>query len=534
MPGNRIAIGGDRNGVDGQHRFYLDNICVKVLSYGKLTLSAPENLVLAATDKTIDATWDAVANTKAYVVEYKAKSAAEWTALPAVAETNVTIEGLAFETEYEVRVKATADDVESEYSAVAAIKTLAEIKKLGTPSDIVAVSGISTVTLTFPAVLNATAYEVYAGATKLDSVASEVEGVVTVIAYGLAQESTGSVQVKAVAEGVEASDLSAAVAYATGKMFKYESAGLEYKPTSLTIEWTDFVANHAYTVQLADASGVLGTWNVKFGTSSCVDGVGAQVPSRFTMGALTPSTEYTVSVKQQGADDVTYASTKFVTGAVRAAGAKDIYWQGFDDCFFGGDSHNLAYGVVSKDADALKLINWPTTTADIYANVVSLTSVDGPGSANRTSAIQSYCFADPECSLYGWTMAGSEVHTGYVKFGAGGTIGVVTTNVLGDKVLKADAPTACTVEFKLSPRSDTNACTKGVKLVVVHADGSETVAASNIDPLTDGNSYNYTWKKISIKDVQLLSTDKLRWAGDVEKATGNARFHLDDILVVAQ
>ena len=535
--GARIAIGGNRNGVSGQHRFYLDNIEVKVVSYGDLKLAAPKNVVITPTDTTAEVVWDKVNSAETYVVEYTntcdACGQPIWTALPATAELKANIEGLAFETEYSVRIKAVAGDVVSEYCEPVAFKTLAEIKKLKTPKDIVAKAGLTTVQLTFPAVTKAVDYEVYNAETKLASSFVEADAVVTLDVTGLAAKTAYALQVKAVgaADGeMEASDLSEVLNVTTGEISAYVSGGCEYKPTSLTAQWPDWRADHSYTIQLADASGVLGAWDVKFGGSSCVNGTsGYQVPTRFTMGGLTPETEYTLSVKANGAEDADYVSVVLKTGAVRTPGAKDVYWQGFDDCFFGGDSHNMGYGVVSADADALKLINWPTTTADLYANVVSKTSTNGPGSADRTAAIQSYCFADPECSLYNWTMAGCEVHTGYIKVGAGGTIGVVTTDVLGEK-----ANGACTVEFKVSPRSDTNACKALVKLVVVHADGTETVAASGLDVLTNGDSFNYTWKKLTVKDVTLLPTDKLRIAGDTEKASGAFRFHVDDILVVAQ
>lgn len=533
--GARIAIGGNRNGVSGQHRFYLDNIEIKVVSYGDLKLSAPKNVVVTPTDSTAEVVWDKVNSAEQYVVEYTnicdACGQPVWTALPATSELKAVIEGLNFETEYSVRVKAVAGDVQSEFCEPVAFKTLAEIKKLKAPKDVTTAVGVATVDLTFPAVTKATEYEVYNGETKLSSIFTEAEKVVSLIVYGLEAKTAYNLQLKAVAPGsdMEASDLSEAIAVTTGEISAYVSAGCEYKPTSLTAQWPDWRADHAYTIQLADASGVLGSWNVTYSTSSCVDGKGAQVPTRFTMGGLTPETEYTVSIKAKGAEDVVYASQVLKTTAARAAGAKDVYWQGFDDCFFGGDSHNLAYAVISASGDALKLIDWPMTTADLYANIVSMTSTNGPGSAERTSAIQTYCKADPECSLYNWTLAGSEVHSGYLKVGAGGTIGVITTDVLGEK-----ANGACDISFKVSPRSDANACAALVKLVIVHADGTETVAASGLDVLTNGDAFNYTWKTIEVKGVQLQPTDKLRIAGDTDAASGAFRFHVDDILVVAQ
>ena len=533
--GARIAIGGNRNGVSGQHRFYLDNIEIKVVSYGDLKLSAPKNVVVTPTDSTAEVVWDKVNSAEQYIVEYTntcdACGQPVWTALPATAELKAVIEGLTFETEYSVRVKAVAGDVQSEFCEPVAFKTLAEIKKLKAPKDVTTAVGVATVDLTFPAVTKATEYEVYNGETKLSSIFTEAEKVVSLTVYGLEAKTAYNLQLKAVAPGsdMEASDLSEAIAVTTGEISAYVSAGCEYKPTHLTAQWPDWRADHAYTIQLADASGVLGSWTVSFGTSSCVDGKGAQVPTRFTMGGLTPETEYTVSIKAKGAEDVVYASQVLKTTAARAAGAKDVYWQGFDDCFFGGDSHNLAYAVISASADALKLIDWPMTTADLYANIVSMTSTDGPGSANRTAAIQTYCKADPECSLYNWTLAGSEVHSGYLKVGAGGTIGVLTTDVLGEK-----ANGACDISFKVSPRSDGSVCAALVKLVIVHADGTETVAASGLDVLTNGDAFNYTWKTLEVKGVQLQPTDKLRIAGDTDAASGAFRFHVDDILVVAQ
>ena len=532
--GARLAIGGNRNGVSGQHRFYLDNIEVKVVSYGDLKLAAPKNVVITPTDTTAEVVWDKVNSAEQYVVEYTnlcdACGQPIWTALPATAETKATIEGLAFQTEYSVRIKAVAGEVESAFCEPVAFTTLAEIKKLKTPKDVVAKAGLTTIELTLPAITKAADYEVYNGETKLASTFTEVEGVVTINVTGLTVKTAYAIQVKAVgaADGeMEASDLSEALAVSTGEISAYVSAGCEYKPTSLTAQWPDWAPGRKYTIQLADAAGVLGEWNVTFTTSSCVDGKGAAVPTRFTFGALTPETEYTVSVKAQ-AEGSEYVSAVLKTGAVRTAGAKDVYWNGFDDCFFGGDSHNMAYAVISKDADALKLIDWPTTTRGIYENVVG-TSTNGPGSADRTSAIQSYTKVDPECSLYNWTLAGAEVHSGYLKIGAGGTIGVAATDVLGEK-----ANGACTVSFKVSPRSDSNACKALVKVSVLHADGTETVVASGLDVLTNGDSFNYTWKTLEIKDVQLLPTDKLKIAGDVEKASGAFRFHLDDLLIVAQ
>ena len=539
--GARLAIGGNRNGVSGQHRFYLDNIEVKVVSYGDLKLAAPKNVVVNPTDSTAEVLWDKVNSAEEYVVEYT--SACDlcgqpvWKALPATTATKVEIEGLAFETEYAVRVKAVAGEVVSEYCEPVSFTTLAEIKKLKTPKDVTVVAGLGAVELSLPAVTKATNYEVYAAeALVASSFVESADKVVTITVAGLTPDTDYSFAIKATADGtdMESSDLSEVIAAKTGNITALRTPGLEYKPTSLTIEWTDFRADHAYNVQLADAEGVLGAWNVTIKASTVYAGTSTMIPARFTFGALTPATEYTVSVKAKDADDATYGTVKFTTDAVRPAGAKDVYWNGFDDCFFGGDGHNVASAVVSASGDALKLIDWPATTRYIYENVVSKTAVDGPGDANRTSAIQSYATADPECSLYGWKLAGSEVHSGFLKVGAGSTIGTVTTNVLGDKVLNASSTTACTISFKVSPRSDSNPCNKPVKVEVVHEDGTTTLVAAGLEVITDGDSYGHVWRTHTLSGVQLKSTDKIRISGDVEAATGNCRFHLDDLLVVAE
>lgn len=539
--GARIAIGGNRNGVSGQHRFYLDNIEIKVVSYGDLKLQAPKNVEIVPTDTTAEVTWDKVNSAEQYVVEYTnicdACGQPIWTALPATAETKATIEGLSFETEYSVRIKAIAGEVKSEYCEPVPFKTLAEIKTLKTPKDVVATAGLTTIDFTFPAVTKATDYEVYNGETKLTSSFVEAEKVVTVTVTGLAMETSYNLAIKAVAPGtdMEASELTEAISAKTGKMFEYRSAGLEYNPTTLVVEWTDYRAGHDYTISLAKADGsVLGTWDVTFGASSLYYGKGESkvCPARFTFPALTPASTYKVSVKSKGADDSAYTTVEFSTSAARVATAKDVLWNGFDDCILAGDSHNIASSFLVKDKATALATVWPVTEDYVYGTMLG--KIGTCSGADNSGQILNPAIADVNCSLYGYTFAAVEMHPGFLKVGAGITIGVVTTNVLGDKVLKADAASACTVEFKVSPRTDTNLCAAKVKLVVVHADGTETVAASGLDVLTNEDPLNYTWRKHTVKDVQLLSTDKIRVAADTDTASGPYRFHLDDILVVAQ
>ncbi len=548
MPGNRIAIGGDRNGVDGQHRFYLDNICVKVLSYGKLTLSAPENLVLAATDKTIDATWDAVANTKAYVVEYKAKDAAEWTALT-VAEPKATIEGLAFETEYEVRVKATADDVESEYSAVATIKTLAEIKKLGTPVISETYAGLAWATLKFPAVLNATNYEVYAngGAEKIVSEFVEKDGTVTLVAGGLALNSSNTFQVKAVAEGIESSDLSAATAaIATGAMSQFTN---NVGPTIATVDWTGCEGDFDFMLEISDASGkLMGTIALPDAkmTSELTDGSSATqfggvssvywnkeeaVPCRFTIGALQASTTYKVRVKPMLASDAIYSPYfEVTTAAAHTAVANEVLFQSFDEMWYGGDYINFAAGLYPADGSKLPEPTWEGYIANAKY-VLSLSSNTNVSASKLPSLIGA---TTEGYTLSGWSFSNLDCRPSHCKLGGGSKPGTMITKELGAAVLNADAATKCTVSMNVSPMSDGTPSAAEAQIIIVHADGTETTLdAISVFQSADQSAWDFKWKKIEWKDVELKSTDKIKFTS-VNTSTNACRYLIDEILVVKQ
>lgn len=538
---SRIAIGGNRKGVAGQHRFYLDDIQIKVISYGELTApDAPAKPELTPTDKTIIVTWDKVNRADGYTVEYKKTADNDWTvAVAKTAETNYTIEGLDFETSYDVRVKALTGDLASEPSEVAQTTTLAEIKKLETPTNVVvaASSDLGTATLEFAPVTNAADFEVYANGstTKLvGKITATTAEKVTYKVAGLSPNTSYTFQIKAIADGIESSDLSAATESVTiGNAVTFEKfVAQAIAPTHLTVQWTDFKADRKYALKLCENDGTkIGEWAMTIGNSSLVDGGSGQVPARFTFPALKPNTSYKVLLKDAVADDDIFALEQtFTTDNTAAAVAKQVFYQGFDDCIFAGDSQNLAYSLLVKDAAHARAITWPLTTEAVYAAAGNVT---GPGTATNSSVICEPALANENCSLYGYTLVGVEMHTGYLKVGSGSAIGTVVTSALGENNLNANTPTPCTVSFKVSPRSDGTASTAKVNLVVVHADGSETIAAQDVSVLTT-TSYDYTWKTIETKDVQLLSTDKLKIIAATNSASGAYRYHLDDILVVAQ
>ena len=122
---SRIAIGGENGGGSTQHRFLLDDIQIKLLSYGSVDVDLDAPVVtVESTPITITATWGAVQSARSYTVEYKKTANADWTLAGETGETSFKIENLDSETSYDVRVKATAGDSESEYSEIKTIETL--------------------------------------------------------------------------------------------------------------------------------------------------------------------------------------------------------------------------------------------------------------------------------------------------------------------------------------------------------------------------------------------------------------------------
>ncbi|MBR7183611.1 MAG: fibronectin type III domain-containing protein [Alistipes sp.] len=577
MPGQRIAIGADRNGVDGQHRFYIDNIQVKVLSYGQLTLTAPANLALTATDTTIEASWDAVANSKEYVVEYKAKSATDWTALAPVAETKVLIEGLTFETEYEVRVKATADDVASDYSEVATIKTLAEIKKLGTPVVSETLGGLGFAFVTIAPVTNATGYEVYSGETKLESVvALETAEKVVLCAGGLGFEAAYALKVKAVAEGVEASDLSAEATGTTGKIWQNtDNVG----PTTLSISWTDLIPGggndkRAYAVQVATDEAMTnlvydvycrdGQANsvTSFASTSWYgkkDNSNITAPTAATFGQLKPETTYYFRVKTVALGDVKSNGVamnfpmgasvwspvaSYKTEAKHVAAANEVIFQGFDDITLQVDMINYAAGTTPLIADKAAVENphnfvtedhwslYPATTSHLLKTWGYAAA--GPfvnGNDKYVDEIENYVGTAKAGSLEGWHMSDSvSPHQGYVKMGAGSeTYNYISTPVLNSSLLAA-AGTPCVISFKACAVV-TDEPVIGVE--IGHAGTFTEIKEFNLpmacSEYTDGKNYVYDGKWTTYTVEATLAP-----GDNVIIRCKSKRFVIDDIAIVTK
>lgn len=553
---SRIAIGGENGGGSTQHRFLLDDISLKLISYGELTApDAPAKPELTATDKTITATWEKVNRANGYKVEYKKADAAEWTvAAENVAETTFTIEGLDFETAYDVRVSSLLGDLASEPSEVAQISTLAEIKQLATPQNVTAAADYGVATLTFDPVVGAADYEVYAnGATEklVGMVTSAADAAkVTYKVTGLAFNTAYTFQVKAVAEGVTASELSAATESATTSEIVQVKSNVG--PTTATVAWRKDLGKYEtkmpepdydpYTIQIADKDGkVMGSIDCKstrFGASASTIAKHAQGnlnPSRFTFGALEPATTYKVRVKKLGEDDLLYSPwCEITTEPAHVKAAKEVLFQGFDEAWYGGDVMNLAGGMQPTGTNAsAPVMTWESyignTNTNRLAEETNNTATTFPGKLTEVET----------SSLYGWEVVQRiSLRTGYAKFGGGKEPGILITPALGENELNATTATPCTISFKAAPYSewstkDDNICESQISIIVVHADGSETVAIENFDPITNGDPWNYVWKEGSVKGVNLLSTDKLKiTCKDIK--SNKCRFMFDDLLVVAE
>lgn len=124
-PSCAIAIGPTREGVGGQHRMYIDDIVVKVVSYGGtvIALSKPEITGAEPASDKITLSWNRVDNATGYQVEYKKSSDAVFMQAGATGEQTYVLGGLDALTSYDVRIAAVAGDNKSDYSDVKTVST---------------------------------------------------------------------------------------------------------------------------------------------------------------------------------------------------------------------------------------------------------------------------------------------------------------------------------------------------------------------------------------------------------------------------
>ncbi|MBR0226261.1 MAG: fibronectin type III domain-containing protein, partial [Thermoguttaceae bacterium] len=120
----------------------------------------------SSTYNSVTVTWNAVANSSGYVVEYKSSTDAGYTSMPKTTATTITIPGLASETTYKLRVYAVGDGTNysnSTYSAIKAVKTkVAPVAPtpLTAPTITTATATTNTITVKWNAVTNSTGYVV--------------------------------------------------------------------------------------------------------------------------------------------------------------------------------------------------------------------------------------------------------------------------------------------------------------------------------------------------------------------------------------
>ena len=100
----------------------------KVAPVDPTPLTVPSWKTSSSTYNSVTITWNPVANASGYVVEYKSSTDSGYTVMPKTTATTFTIQGLAANTTYKLRVYAAGDGVgyaDSAYSTVKAVKTKA-------------------------------------------------------------------------------------------------------------------------------------------------------------------------------------------------------------------------------------------------------------------------------------------------------------------------------------------------------------------------------------------------------------------------
>ena len=131
-PTSAIAIGPTREGVSGQHRMYIDDIVVKVKSYGGTVIEIAKPVITAAeagSDK-ISLAWNKVDNATEYQVEYKKSSDAAFAQAGSTTELTYALTGLDPQTSYDVRIIAVAGEYKGDYSDVKTVSTTEAPKQL--------------------------------------------------------------------------------------------------------------------------------------------------------------------------------------------------------------------------------------------------------------------------------------------------------------------------------------------------------------------------------------------------------------------
>ncbi|MBQ4194803.1 MAG: fibronectin type III domain-containing protein, partial [Thermoguttaceae bacterium] len=149
----------------GNARVSFDAVDLGAYEYGN-QLEAPKIKSSSSTHNTITVSWNAIANATGYVVAYKSPTDSAYIEAPATAETSFTINNLAPETEYKIKVLAKGDGIDYSDSLYGAVKTVltkvapAEPTPLTAPTWKTSSSTYNSVTVAWNPVANASGYVV--------------------------------------------------------------------------------------------------------------------------------------------------------------------------------------------------------------------------------------------------------------------------------------------------------------------------------------------------------------------------------------
>lgn len=123
---SRIAIGAKRAmNETGQHRMMIDDICIKVVRYGKTEMTVETPVISLAVDEGLMmASWQECSNGFSYDVEYRRVGDQEWIYAGNTTYNTMTVDGLMPETAYELRVRAKySEEYVSQWSEAKSVTT---------------------------------------------------------------------------------------------------------------------------------------------------------------------------------------------------------------------------------------------------------------------------------------------------------------------------------------------------------------------------------------------------------------------------
>ncbi|MBQ1336909.1 MAG: fibronectin type III domain-containing protein, partial [Thermoguttaceae bacterium] len=299
----------------GNARVSFDAVDLGAYEYGN-QLEAPKIKSSSSTHNTITVSWNAIANATGYVVAYKSPTDSAYIEAPATTSTTFTINNLAPETEYKVKVLAKGDGTDYSDSLYGSVKTVVtkvapvDPTPLTVPTWKTSSSTYNSVTVAWNPVANASGYVVeYKSSTDTSYTIAPTTTATAITIPSLAPETTYKLRVYAVGNGVNYSDSD----YSAIKAVKTKVAPVD--PTPLTVPtWKTSSSTHnSVTVAwnpVANASGYVveykGPTDTNYTVMSQTNATSATVPN------LAPETTYKLRVYAAG-DGVNYSDSGYST-----------------------------------------------------------------------------------------------------------------------------------------------------------------------------------------------------------------------------